>query len=168
MGGVALASLSELTFTWKAFNYAMLSSVASASRALLSKSTMENPVGKNMNAANFYGVLTAMATLILLPIALIKEGNVLIPTIRALVVSGQAQNYAIQSLLGGLFYYFYNEVAFICLNNVAPVTHALGNTLKRVVIILTTVFVFGNPMTTNSIIGSALAISGVLLYSLVK
>jgi len=30
MGGVTIASIGELSFTWKAFNYAMLSSVASA------------------------------------------------------------------------------------------------------------------------------------------
>ena len=29
-------------------------------------------------------------------------------------------------------YYRYNEVAFLTLDSVAPVTHALGNTIKRV------------------------------------
>jgi solute carrier family 35 protein E1 len=54
------------------------------------------------------------------------------------------------------------------LDQVAPVTHALGNTIKRVVIILTSVIVFGTTMTTQGAIGSAIAIGGVLLYSLAK
>ena len=33
-------------------------------------------------------------------------------------------------------YYIYNEVAFLALAEVAPVTHAVTNTVKRVVIIL--------------------------------
>jgi hypothetical protein len=33
-----------------------------------------------------------------------------------------------------LFYYLYNEVAFLALSKVAPVTHAVGNTIKRVVV----------------------------------
>ena len=37
IGGVGLASLKELSFTWLAFGTAMLSNVASASRAILSK-----------------------------------------------------------------------------------------------------------------------------------
>ena len=37
IGGVGLASLKELSFTWLAFGTAMMSNVASASRAILSK-----------------------------------------------------------------------------------------------------------------------------------
>ena len=64
MGGVALASLGELTFTWKAFNYAMLSNVASASRGIVGKVTMGQSIGQNMNATNLYSVLTILATII--------------------------------------------------------------------------------------------------------
>jgi solute carrier family 35 protein E1 len=56
----------------------------------------------------------------------------------------------------------------LALDNVAPVTHALGNTIKRVVIIITSVLVFGTKMTTQGMIGSTVAIAGVLLYSLAK
>jgi hypothetical protein len=59
MVGVALTSVSELTFSWKAFNYAMLSNVASASRGIVGKRTMRaRALGKNMNAMNLYAVLT--------------------------------------------------------------------------------------------------------------
>jgi solute carrier family 35 protein E1 len=52
IGGVGLASLKELSFTWLAFSTAMLSNVASASRAILSKGLMNKPVGENLNAPN--------------------------------------------------------------------------------------------------------------------
>lgn len=168
MGGVALASLGELSFSWKAFNYAMLSNIASASRGIVGKATMGQSIGKNMNATNLYSVLTIIATVLLLPIALILEGNAFIPTLKALFEAGTGQTYVIQTIVTGMFYYLYNEVAFLCLDNVAPVTHALGNTIKRVVIIIASVLAFGTKMTAQGIIGSSTAIFGVLLYSIAK
>jgi solute carrier family 35 protein E1 len=84
------------------------------------------------------------------------------------IAAGKMKQFAIESLIAGIFYYAYNEVAFLCLDNVAPVTHALGNTIKRVVIIIASVLVFGTKMTSQGILGSSIAIGGVLLYSLAK
>mmetsp|Transcript_58156 Transcript_58156/g.161066 ORF Transcript_58156/g.161066 Transcript_58156/m.161066 type:complete len:264 (-) Transcript_58156:54-845(-) len=52
IGGVGLASLKELSFSWLAFGTAMLSNVASASRAILSKGLMNKPIGENLDAPN--------------------------------------------------------------------------------------------------------------------
>lgn len=168
MGGVALASLSELSFNWLAFGGAMVSNVASAGRGIVGKKSMGKPQGQNMNAANLYGVMTILSTLMILPITLLLEGKNIMPVVKSLVDAGRGKELAVQTLLSGLFYYLYNEVAFLTLDNVSPVTHALGNTIKRVVIIITSVVVFGTKMTNQGIIGSATAILGVLLYSLAK
>merc|ERR1719389_179374 len=61
--GVSLASLKELSFTWKALYGAVTSNIPFASRAVLSKATMDKPAGENMDAPNLYGVLTIMAFL---------------------------------------------------------------------------------------------------------
>merc|ERR1719217_1426787 len=127
IGGVSLASLKELSFTWKALYGALLSNVAFASRAVLSKLTMSEPVGENMTPANLYGVVTPW---------LIK-------------------NIAIN----GLYYYLYNEIAFITLNQVAPITHSICNTVKRIAIIVATCLVFRNPMSRIGAIGSSIAIA---------
>lgn len=58
------------------------------------------------------------------------------------------------------------QVAFLALDSVHPVTHAVGNTIKRVVVIAASILVFKNPVTTQGYIGSAIAVAGVLLYSL--
>jgi solute carrier family 35 protein E1 len=168
MGGVAMASLTELSFNWLAFGGAMISNVASASRGLVGKVSMGKPVGQNMNAANLYAVMTILSAIMCLPITLAIEGSKIVPTVKAILAAGNGPTFATQSLLAALFYYFYNEVAFLALDNVAPVTHALGNTIKRVVIIITSVLVFGTKMTTQGMIGSTVAIAGVLLYSLAK
>jgi solute carrier family 35 protein E1 len=77
-----------------------------------------------------------------------------------------SQSLAALLALSGASYYAYNEVAFLALGKVNPVTHAVGNTIKRVVIIVASVIAFKTPMSTGSIIGSSIAIFGTLLYSL--
>ena len=47
-----------------------------------------------------------------------------------------------QVLLTGLYFYGYSEVAMKALKNVHPVTHAIGNTMRRVVIMLICIAVF--------------------------
>merc|ERR1712217_506995 len=75
IGGVGLASASELSFNWLCFGAAMGSNLGSASRAVYSKKIMASGnIGKNMDSANVYAVLTIMATFMLLPIAMLIEG----------------------------------------------------------------------------------------------
>ena len=59
-------------------------------------------------------------------------------------------------------------VSFLALGRVNPVTHAVGNTIKRVVIIIASVIAFKTPISTLGVIGSSIAILGTLLYSLAK
>jgi len=168
IAGVSLASLKELSFTYKALYGAVTSNIAFASRAVLSKATMEKPVGENMGPANLYGMLTIIATVLTLPFAFYFEGPQFLAAWKkstAVVGSGWLVR---QMALDGFYYYAYNEVAFFTLNQVAPITHSIANTFKRVAIILATVFVFGNKLTTLGWIGSSIAIFGTLLYSLAK
>ena len=169
IGGVAIASMKELSFTVLALASAMLSNVSSAARGVLSKKTMSGKqIGENLDAQNLYAVLTAMSTAILIPTFLAIEGTGFFPAFKSLVAAGQFTNKSLATLLalGGATYYAYNEVAFLALGKVNPVTHAVGNTVKRVVIIVASVIAFKTPMSTGSIIGSSIAIAGTLLYSL--
>lgn len=169
IGGVAIASMKELSFTVLALASAMLSNVSSSLRGVLSKKTMSGKqIGENLDAQNLYAVLTAMSTLILIPMMLAIEGTGFIGAAKAVVEAGQFTSKSLSALLmlSGATYYLYNEVAFLALGKVNPVTHAVGNTIKRVVIIVASVVAFKTPMSTGSIIGSTIAILGTLLYSL--
>ena len=169
IGGVAIASMKELSFTFLALAAAMLSNVSSAARGVLSKKTMSGKkIGENLDAQNLYAVLTAMSTLILIPFMLGIEGLGMFKAAKDLIAAGDVTKSGLASLLalGGASYYAYNEVAFLALGKVNPVTHAVGNTIKRVVIIVASVIAFKTPMSTGSIIGSSIAIFGTLLYSL--
>mmetsp|Transcript_10192 Transcript_10192/g.30832 ORF Transcript_10192/g.30832 Transcript_10192/m.30832 type:complete len:371 (-) Transcript_10192:107-1219(-) len=170
VGGVALASLKELSFTWLGFGSAMMSNVSSALRGILAKQSMGGGVGENMNETNLYAVMTMISFAVLLPLSLIVEPpKALATAIDAAVAAGTSKkDLAILSAMSGAYYYLYNEVAFLALGRVNPVTHAVGNTIKRVVIIIASVIAFNTPISGLGVIGSSIAIMGTLLYSLAK
>lgn len=121
IGGVAIASMKELSFTFLALASAMLSNVSSAARGVLSKKTMSGKqIGENLDAQNLYAVLTAMSTLILIPLMLAVEGTSFFTAFKGLVSAGDYTNKSLAVLLGlgGISYYAYNEVAFLALGKV--------------------------------------------------
>ena len=68
----------------------------------------------------------------------------------------------------GMFYHLYNQLATNTLERVAPLTHAVGNVLKRVFVIGFSIVIFGNKISTQTGIGTGIAIAGVALYSVIK
>jgi solute carrier family 35 protein E1 len=169
--GVALASLKELSFTWLCFGAAMLSNVSSALRAILAKKAMGAPLGENMTNTNLFAVQTMISAVALLPIWLLLEPPAHVgATLAATTATGAVSLSYIVSMavLSGASFYLYNEVAFMALGRVQPITHAVGNTIKRVVIIIASVIAFRNPISPLGIFGSAITIIGTLLYSIVK
>lgn len=165
---MCVASLKELSFSYKSLICALISNVAFASRAVLSKLTMNEPVGKNMDAANLYGVLTMMAFALTIPVAFYFEGGAVAATWAASTAIVGTPWLIKNIIINGMYYYLYNEVAFLTLNQVAPITHSIANTVKRVAIIVATCIVFRNPMSRIGVIGSSIAIAGTFGYSYAK
>jgi solute carrier family 35 protein E1 len=133
VGGVGYACLKERSFSWLAFVMAMMSNVAFALRAVLSKVAMSNVnLGRNLSSANMFGVVTAMAFVFSIPIAIAGEGEQFLKLwYKALETQDKTQ--LIRAIvLSGMFHYLNNEVMYLALGNVHPVTLAVGNTMKRV------------------------------------
>ncbi|CAE8622762.1 unnamed protein product [Polarella glacialis] len=146
----------------------MGSNIGSAARAVYSKKVMKGDIGENMDDANVYAVITIMATFLLIPIAFAIEGpTAMLQGFKAALAAG-GNKFLTQMMMTGLFYYLYNEVAFLALGKLDAVSHAVANTMKRVVIIITAIFVFRTPVTPLGMAGSCIAILGTLLYSLAK
>ena len=171
IGGVGLASLKELSFSWLSFTAGTLSAVTSATKAILSKKVLDGkPLGENLTPANMFAVLTILGFLFILPASLLIEGPAQVMAAYTAALAAGYTKLQLFRLLGisGFLYYIYNEVAFLALSEVAPVTHAVANTVKRVVIILASVIVFRNPVSKLGALGSAMAILGATAYSVAK
>jgi solute carrier family 35, member E1 len=163
IGGVALASATELSFTWIGFLTAMSSNVAFAARAIYSKKLMSE-----MSPLNLYNYVTIVALLFCIPFALMIEGSTVAAGIsKAIALKGQDE--FIKALFSvGFFYHMYNQVAYQALGKVEPVTHAVGNVGKRIFVIGFSILAFGNKISTQTAVGSLIAIAGASAYGLIK
>merc|ERR1711966_295392 len=79
---------------------ATLSNGSSSLRGVLSKKTMSGKqIGENLDAQNLYAVLTALSTLILIPMTLAMEGTAFLPAFKAAVADGAFTNRSLSALL---------------------------------------------------------------------
>ncbi|KAL6624737.1 hypothetical protein ACP70R_032058 [Stipagrostis hirtigluma subsp. patula] len=162
--GVSVASLTELSFNWTGFINAMISNISFTYRSIYSKKAMTD-----MDSTNLYAYISIIALFVCIPPALIIEGPQLVQhgfkdAIAKVGLTKLVGNF----FLVGLFYHLYNQVATNTLERVAPLSHAIGNVLKRVFVIGFSIIVFGNKITTQTGIGTSIAIAGVALYSFIK
>jgi len=168
IGGVGLASLKELSFTWTALIAASAANQAAALKNVVSKGVMSKPWAKALGPQNTYAVVTILALVFTMPFVLAFDAKDAVAVYNQVLKMGTGGDVAKFSLLSGLAFYLYNEASFLALERLSPVTHSVANTLKRVVIIVASCIVFKTPMTLLGGIGSAIAVLGTLLYSLAK
>tara|TARA_Y100000992_G_scaffold241658_1_gene172537 strand:- start:4057 stop:5211 length:1155 start_codon:yes stop_codon:yes gene_type:complete len=164
--GVSFASISELYFTWTSFINAMLSNVAFAGRNVCSRLALDKPKGKNITPENLFGILTIISFIISIPLAIIFESNKIEKIL--LIKNAPLMTIFKTSFETGMYFYLYNEAAMVVLNNINPVSHAIINTLKRIILLIVCVIFFNTPLTKNGIIGSSIAIFGSYLYAKAK
>jgi solute carrier family 35 protein E1 len=166
VGGVALASLTEASFNWAGFSSAMASNVTFQSRNVLSKKFMVKKEG-SLDNINLFSIITIMSFFLLLPVTLFVEGVKFTP--QALTAAGlDVKVVATRALIAGLCFHSYQQVSYMILAKVSPVTHSVGNCVKRVIVIVTSVLFFRTPVSTVNGLGTGLALAGVFAYSRVK
>jgi len=168
IGGVGLASLKELSFTWTALIAASAANQAAAFKNVVSKGVMGKPWAKALGPQNTYAVVNLLALLCTIPAVLFFEWKDFTPVYNQVLKMGTKNDVLKYSIFSGLSFYIYNEASFQALERLSPVTHSVANTLKRVVIIVASCIVFKTPMSLLGGIGSAIAVAGTLLYSLAK
>ena len=186
--GVAIASTTQLNFSWYCLLAGIMANIFAAARGVFGKTQMcgDTRCLEQLSPENYYAVLTILSFFMLVPATAMIEGSRIFDVLKAssdyfmnsggitmglfqqqLSTHGQVQG-LLYSLISGILFYLYNEVSFKTLNKVHPVTHAVSNTVKRIVIILSSVIVFNNKMTPSGIFGACLAVVGVFGYSITQ
>ncbi|KAJ7539598.1 hypothetical protein O6H91_11G100900 [Diphasiastrum complanatum] len=111
---------------------------------------------------NLYGWITIPSLIYLFPAAILLEGAQWAAGYQqALATVGQPSTFYLWVILSGIFY----QASYQALDGISPLTFSVGNTMKRVVVIIATVLVFRNPIHSLNALGSAIAIFGTFLYS---
>jgi len=166
VGGVGLASATEASFNWAGFGAAMGSNLTFQSRNVLSKKFMGGGLA-SLDNINLFSVITIMSAVILTPFALAIEGFNFYPA--KIAAMGLDPGFIMsRALFAGICFHSYQQVSFMILQRVSPVTHSIGNCVKRVVVICSSVVFFQTPVSLLNGIGTALALGGVFMYSQVK
>ena len=170
VGGVLMASLTEVTFNWTGFLSALFSNITFQSRNVLSKKLMLSERGSKMNNMALFQTITVLSFFMLLPVTLLVEGAPLLPSaLAAAGISGaELTTLATRLSLAGLCFHGYQQLSYSILSRVTPVTHSIGNCVKRVVVIVASVVAFSHPMSQQNMIGTGVALGGVFLYSQAK
>ncbi|XWS40721.1 hypothetical protein CRYUN_Cryun17cG0019600 [Craigia yunnanensis] len=169
VGGVALASFTEASFNWIGFCSAMASNVTNQSRNVLSKKFMVRKED-TLDNINLFSVITIISFILLVPAAILLEGVKFTPSyLQSAAKQGlNIRELCIRSLLAGFCFHSYQQVSYMILQMVSPVTHSVGNCVKRVVIIVSSVIFFQTPVSPINSLGTAVALTGVFLYSKAK
>lgn len=167
--GVALASAKEMSFNWTCFGAAMISNLLYQSRMVFSKKSFASESEYPLSASNTFRLITILSFLQLLPVAIFLESNQLRASWTHLMLHPAEANFVmINLIISGVSFYIYNEVSFWILDIVHPVTHAVGNTVKRIVLILVSILLYHTTVNSTGMMGAALAVAGSFAYALVQ
>ncbi|KAI3444901.1 hypothetical protein Pfo_001566 [Paulownia fortunei] len=162
--GCSLAAITEVSFNFEGLWGAMISNVGFVLRNIYSKKSLQS--FKEVNGLNLYGWISIISLFYLFPVAVFVEGSQWVAGYhKAIATIGKPSTFYLWVLLSGIFYHLYNQSSYEALDDISPLTFSVGNTMKRVVVIVATVLVFRNPVRPLNALGSAIAIFGTFLYS---
>mmetsp|Transcript_35510 Transcript_35510/g.90735 ORF Transcript_35510/g.90735 Transcript_35510/m.90735 type:complete len:395 (-) Transcript_35510:120-1304(-) len=166
IGGVILASVKELDFAWSALLTASLANLFAAFKANENAKLMSTPgiSDRLENVGNQFAWTTILAFLISVPVMIAKEGS----KWGAFCTLAKTNNIVLMNMLAsGIWFYLYNELATMTIKKTSAVTQSVANTAKRVIVIVGVAIVLGESLAPLKLIGCAIGIGGVFLYSII-
>lgn len=165
VAGCSLSAMKEVSFSWGGFNNAMISNIGMVLRNIYSKKSLGR--FKEIDGINLFGLVSIVSLLYCAPAAFVCESGRWGPAYdMACSKLGATAFYQLMAA-AGLFYHLYNQASYMVLDQgISAVTFSVGNTMKRVVVVVSSVIFFRNPVGLMNWLGSAIAILGTYLYSL--
>ncbi|XP_027342027.1 glucose-6-phosphate/phosphate translocator 2, chloroplastic-like [Abrus precatorius] len=165
IGGCALAAVTELNFNMTGFMGAMISNLAFVFRNIFSKKGMK---GKSVSGMNYYACLSILSLAILTPFAIAVEGPQMWAAGWQTALSQIGPQFIWWVAAQSVFYHLYNQVSYMSLDEISPLTFSIGNTMKRISVIVSSIIIFHTPVQPINALGAAIAILGTFLYSQAK
>jgi solute carrier family 35, member E1 len=130
LAGVIGASFTEVSFTWIGFLAAMGSNLSLCFRNVLSKRFMTPQIKELLGGAiGLFSMITMLSFFLLAPIALAIEGIQMTPA--AFEAAGVSPDVIVKLVASSaLCFHLYQQVSYMILARVSPVSHSIGNCLK--------------------------------------
>ena len=159
MLGLVVTSGTELSFEMVGFLAALSTNCIDCVQNVFSKRLMQ----EDLSPVQLQFYTSAAAITMQLPLMIYLHWG-------HLVAEGSNFPFHVFLLLGVacVFYHMQSVSAYYCVDCVSPVTMSVANTLKRGLLIVASIWYFGNPITYTTAAGSMLIIAGVGLYNRVR
>lgn len=166
IGGVVMASLGELDFAWSALITASIANVFAAFKANENKKLMTTDGLKDRmgGVGNQFAISMINSFIFCAILMLVTEGYKL-PQFFKLCATNPIVFYNL--IFSGLWFYAYNELATMTIKKTSAVTQSVANTAKRVIVIVGVAIILGESLDKLKLIGCAIGIGGVFLYSII-
>jgi len=166
IGGVVLASLGELSFAWAALATAGVANVFAAFKGNENKKLMETPGLKDrMGGVGNQFAITSLNAFFFCSIVMFATEGYKLPAFFKLAMNSKV--IMMNLIFSGLWFYAYNELATMTMKKTSAVTQSVANTAKRVIVIVGVALVLGESLPPIKLIGCAVGIGGVFLYSVI-
>ena len=138
-----------------------LKEIPNENKKLMDTPGLRDRVG---SVGNQFALTTLIALAFSLPVMLLKEGSKWGEFCELYKSNPIVAN---NLILSGLAFYGYNELATLTIKKTNAVTQSVANTAKRVIVIVGSAIVLGESLDPLKLLGCAIGIGGVFLYSLV-
>ncbi|XP_053395807.1 solute carrier family 35 member E1 homolog [Mercenaria mercenaria] len=164
IGGVCIATVTEIAFDVVGLCSALFATLGFSLQTIFSKKTLKDT---GLHHMNLLLILSRYSTVCFLPFWLMFDVTRIVQD-RA-VLEHDNKLFAVGLiLLDGVFNMLQNLFAFTVLAMVNPLSYAVANATKRVVIIGASLALLHNPVTAMNVVGMLIAVFGVLLYNWAK
>ncbi|EDQ87871.1 uncharacterized protein MONBRDRAFT_26899 [Monosiga brevicollis MX1] len=158
--GISLVAVSDLSFSVTSVAMTCISNVCFVLRSLFVQQIYASGAADSYNV--FYYISWFSAAL-LFPIAFLSESG----TLWAHWV--ELDGTLLKLLAWNAFGHFsYNFASMSLLDIISPLTHSIGNASRRLVLIVGSILYFGQPFLFKHMLGVALLMTGVFMYTIVS